>query len=268
LISRINPAKQQNMPSIENIYFSEHKSKNASHLPVVLIHGAGSNHLCWPAEIRRLPDFHTIAIDLPGHGKSSGIGFHDLNSYCQSLFDFLAAAGWYRVFLVGHSMGGAIALQFALDHPEHVIGMSLISSSASFSLKKEIMEALRSPKTSEIAKQYILRNISPQKGLEGWYAAVKKSIQETRDSLFYADYRACMQFDIRSQLENIRVPTQVFAPTNDPLLPYAASAFLATSLANAELIPCYQNGHMLMLESPDFVSQQLHSFLMKIRPPM
>jgi len=254
------------MPSIENIYFTEHMSKNAFHLPVILLHGAGSNHLCWPAEIRRLPDFHTIAIDLPGHGKSSGTGSHDLHSYSQALLDFLAAAGWYRVFLVGHSMGGSIALQFALNHPEHVIGMSLISSSASFSMKKEIVESFRSPKTSAIGRQYLIDQIAPRKGLDGWFDTVKKSIMETRDSLFYADYRACMNFDLRAQLKNINIPAQIFACTNDPLVALSSSTFLSSSLPNSELITCYQNGHMVMLEEPALISKHVHTFLTKIRP--
>jgi len=254
------------MPSIENIYFTEHMSKNAFHLPVILLHGAGSNHLCWPAEIRRLPDFHTIALDLPGHGKSSGTGFHDLQSYSQELLNLLAAAGWYRVFLVGHSMGGSIALQFALDHPEHVISLSLISTSASFSMKKEIIESFRSPKTSEIGRQYLIDQVAPRKGQDGWFNAVKKSILDTRDSLLYADYRACINFDVRSQLKEIKTPAQIFACTNDPLVTLASSTFLSSSLQNSELITCYQNGHMVMLEEPELISKQLHAFLTRIKP--
>ncbi|PKN83682.1 MAG: hypothetical protein CVU46_16335 [Chloroflexi bacterium HGW-Chloroflexi-8] len=254
------------MPSIENIYFTEHKSKNAFHLPVILLHGAGSNHLCWPAEIRRLPDFHTIAIDLPGHGKSSGTGFHDLHSYSQALLDFLAAAGWYRVFLIGHSMGGSIALQFALNHPEHVIGLSLVSSSASFSIKKEIVESFRSPKTSTIGRQFLLDSIAPRKGQDGWFTAVKKSIMDTRDSLFYADYRACVNFDVRDRLKDIQTPAQIFACTNDSLVPLASSTFLSSALPNSELIICYQNGHMVMLEEPALISKHMVAFLTRIKP--
>lgn len=254
------------MPTISNIYFSEHKSKNAFYLPVILLHGAGSNHLCWPAEIRRLQNFHTIAIDLPGHGKSPGTGFHDLKSYSKILLDFFREAGWYRVFLVGHSMGGAIALQFALEHPDHLMGMSLLSTSASFSIKKEIVESFRSSKTSELGREQIMNMIAPLKGQTTWFPSVKRSFKETRDSLIYADYRACNLFDVRSNIKEIQVPTQIFAPTNDSFVSYSSSSFLAKEIPGAELVSCFQNGHMVMLEDPQFVSQELFSFLTRNKP--
>lgn len=254
------------MPTISNIYFTEHKSKNAFYLPVILLHGAGSNHLCWPAEIRRLKNFHTIALDLPGHGKSPGTGFHNLKSYTNILLDFFREAGWYRVFLVGHSMGGAIALQFTLDHPEHVIGMSLLSTSASFSLKKEIVESFRSSKTSALGREQIIQMVAPMKGQTTWFSSLKKSFKESRDSLLYADYRACNLFDIRADIKEIHVPTQIIAPTNDTIVSYSSSSFLAKKILGAELVTCYQNGHMVMLEDPQFVSQELLSFLTRNKP--
>src|SRR4030042_5961268 len=82
--------------------------------PVVLIHGAGGTHLYWPAEIRRLPGYRGFAPDLPGHGKSGGQGFQQIEAYCSKLISFLDELEIHRLVMVGHSMGSAIALMTAL----------------------------------------------------------------------------------------------------------------------------------------------------------
>jgi len=58
------------MPIASDLYYHVYHEDNI--LPVVLIHGAGGNHLYWPSEIRRLPGFRVFALDLPAHGKSGG----------------------------------------------------------------------------------------------------------------------------------------------------------------------------------------------------
>jgi pimeloyl-ACP methyl ester carboxylesterase len=62
------------------------------------------------------------------------------------------------------------------------------------------------------------------------------------------------------------VPTQIFAPTNDSFVSYSSSSFLAKEIPGAELVSCFQNGHMVMLEDPQFVSQELFSFLTRNKP--
>lgn len=254
------------MPSISNIYFSQHISQGAYQLPVLLIHGAGSSHLSWPAELRRLPGFHTVALDLPGHGRSRGVGFHHLKMYSQSLLEFLAAAGWYRVFLIGHSMGGAIAMQFSLDYPDHVAGLGLINSAASFTIPAGIIESFRSVKTAEIGRQEIQQLIAPLAGEKRWYLSAADRVWDARTSLWYADLRACANFDIRARVHQIFTPTLVLAGSEDPLVPYSSAAFLAGEIPNARLITHYQNGHMLMLEQPAEVGEQIQQFLNATKP--
>lgn len=253
------------MPSLSNIYFSEHKKQGAFHIPVILIHGAGSNHLCWSAELRRMPGMHTIALDLPGHGKSPGAGFHDLAAYSRSVFEFISASGWYRVFLIGHSMGGAIAMQFALDHPDLVPALCLISSAASFSIKPALIDSFRSPQTAELGQQELRRLITPLKGQKRWFQS-STNFWDARPSLLYSDFLACSTIDLRSKLTQISAPTLILAGTDDPLVPFSAASFMASRIPNAELIPFYQNGHMLMLEEPQSTSLKIQEFIKKNMP--
>src|SRR5207253_579625 len=97
--------------------------------PVVLVHGFGADLNGWMftqpalAETRR-----TVAFDLPGHGGSvKEVGAGDAATFAAAVADALAALGIERAHLVGHSMGGAIALVFAQRQPDRVASLTLIA---------------------------------------------------------------------------------------------------------------------------------------------
>lgn len=252
------------MPTKSNIYFTEFMGNKTSHVPVILLHGAGSNHLTWPAAIRRMSGFKVLALDLPGHGNSKGIGFHSIKSYSNAILDFLAALGYNRAFFIGHSMGAAIALQMALDHPENTAGLGLIAAAASFQLQPEFIEHFRSQASFTLGLQILKNLISPQKGNRDWFPAFQQASAKTRSSLWYADWRACALFDIRKRIPEIKTPALVMAGTKDKLVPFADSNFLAKSLSNAKMMPFYDHGHMLMLEEAEITGKALIDFLRSV----
>ncbi|CAH2600421.1 Dihydrolipoyllysine-residue acetyltransferase component of acetoin cleaving system [Rhodovastum atsumiense] len=97
--------------------------------PIVLIHGFGGDLNNWlftqPALAGQV---RVIALDLPGHGGSSKqVGAGDLAALSGALLAFLAAKDIPRAHLVGHSLGGAVALRTALDKPAHVASLTLIA---------------------------------------------------------------------------------------------------------------------------------------------
>jgi len=98
--------------------------------PIVLVHGFGADLNAWMfnhpalAERRRV-----VAIDLPGHGGSvKDIGAGDADAFAAAAADALAALGIDRAHLVGHSMGGAIAVRLAEQMPQRVASLTLIAS--------------------------------------------------------------------------------------------------------------------------------------------
>jgi pimeloyl-ACP methyl ester carboxylesterase len=97
---------------------------------LLLIHGMGGTFENWGAVIEPLAASHTvIAPDLPGHGRSEpGGGDYSLGALATVLRDLLATLGHDRATLVGHSLGGGIAMQFAHQFPEIVERLVLVSS--------------------------------------------------------------------------------------------------------------------------------------------
>ncbi len=109
---------------------------------LLLIHGMAGEFRNWQAVIEPLARHHTvIAPDLPGHGESApGSGDYSLGALAAGLRDLLAALGHDRATLVGHSLGGGIAMQFAYQFPEVTERLVLVSSGG---LGPEVSPVLR-----------------------------------------------------------------------------------------------------------------------------
>jgi pimeloyl-ACP methyl ester carboxylesterase len=111
--------------------------------PLLLVHGIGSTGDAWAPVVDRLTaaGLCTIAVDLPGHGRSSKkAGDYSLGALASTLRDLLTHLEVSRCILVGHSLGGGIALQFSYQYPERLAALALVSSGG---LGKETSAVLR-----------------------------------------------------------------------------------------------------------------------------
>ncbi len=99
-------------------------------IPIVLVHGMGSSGTTWGSVPAELGAAHrVIVLDLPGHGRSdAGPGDYSLGALASTVRDLLDWLGIEQVHLVGHSLGGGIAMQFAYQFPTRVASMTLESS--------------------------------------------------------------------------------------------------------------------------------------------
>src|SRR3954454_11891864 len=109
---------------------------------VVLIHGITGRSAQWEPAIEHLARHHTVlAPDLLGHGESAKPrGDYSLGAYAAGVRDLVAALGHDRATVVGHSLGGGIAMQFAYQFPERVERLVLIASGG---LGREVHPILR-----------------------------------------------------------------------------------------------------------------------------
>ena len=124
------------MPAVENLYYFENKEEGNGKACIVLLHGAGGTHLHWPHNIRRLGEYRILAPDLPGHGKSGGLGEQTIEGYADVIANWLDEIGVYKAVFIGHSMGGAISLMMALRHQERVAGLGLVGTGGSLPVRR------------------------------------------------------------------------------------------------------------------------------------
>ena len=253
------------MPVSDNLYYSLHCERDTETPPLVLIHGAGGTHLYWPPEIRRLRGYCVYALDLPGHGKSSTIdGQQSVGEYARHILHWLEALEVRRAVLVGHSMGGAIALALALHHPEHVVGLGLIGTGARLRVQPDLLSFITDQtmflKATDLLISCSFSTNAPSRLVE----LASKRLVETRQSVLYGDLVACNRFDVMDQLASVKQPTLVVCGAEDQMTPVRYAQFLASSIPDARLSIIPGAGHMAMLEQPDLVSNSLLSFLQEI----
>ncbi|MEQ8673019.1 MAG: alpha/beta hydrolase [Aggregatilineales bacterium] len=241
------------------IYYADHRTTNTPYIPVLFIHGAGGTHLDWSAELRRLPQANTFALDLPGHGKSDGDGRESIQGYAQDIIAFLNALDLQQVIVAGHSMGGAIAQTLALTYPERIKAIILAGTGAKLRVHPNILERLLvdQSEVGELLKQWMWSSTTSAALREASYQQFMEIPAETT----YHDYYACNNFDIRAQLDEIKQSALVIGGTEDQLTPLKYSEYLSQNLPDAELVIVKGGGHMMALEQPQFVAENIAKWL-------
>jgi pimeloyl-ACP methyl ester carboxylesterase len=181
--------------------------------------------------------------------------------YAQAVLDWLQAVELPRAVFVGHSMGSAIVLRLALDHPERVLGLGLAGAGARLRVHPDILNNLASESTFLSAVKMVIEwAFSPQAAPRLVESAAKR-MAETRPSVLHGDFLACDTFDVREQIAEIRQPALVICGADDFLTPPRYAQFLADRMPAARLVIVPNTGHMVMLEQPQAFTAALLSFL-------
>lgn len=249
------------MPVAASLYYFSHLEEEYLRPPIVLIHGAGGNYLYWPPEIRRLTGQRIFAPDLPGHGKSDGVGRQSIDDYAQCVLDFLDALHIHKAILIGHSMGAAVALTLALEHPRRVLGLGLVGGGARMKVSPDLIQNSSSPATLPFALQSIAEMaFSPVIEPHLKQLAMQR-MSATRSTVFQGDFIACNQFDVMDRLDKVRASTLVVCGADDRMTPPRYSEVLASSIRRAQLMVIPDAGHMVMIEKPKEVAAVLTLFV-------
>jgi pimeloyl-ACP methyl ester carboxylesterase len=256
------------MPIAAELYYFAHEAEehNKKRPPVILIHGAGGTHLSWPPQLRRLADEKIYAPDLPGHGKSEGVGRHSIHEYADDVIAFMKELKIRAAVIVGVSMGSGVALTLALKYPKKVLGLGLLGSGAKLHVAPSILETAGNPNTFESAVDMINENCFSANAGQSLIQLSKGQMMEIRPPVLLGDFLACNEFDVVSQLEQIKIPTIIICGKEDKMTPPKYSEFLHGSIANSQLHVVENAGHLVMAEQPDNVADLLKQFIDNLPP--
>ena len=236
----------------ENLFYAASPTE-AGRPDVILIHGAGGNHLHWPAQLRRLEGANVYALDLPAHGKSGGAGRASIGEYAAVLVGSLDALRIERAVFIGHSMGGAIAQQLALDYSARVAGLILVATGARLRVAPAILEGVLTDYDAALdtVTAYAWGPDAPVELVK----LGRSQLAQVSPQVAHGDYTACNAFDVMERLGQIAAPTLVISGAADQLTPPKYAAKLAEGIPGAQLHLVEKAGHMVMLEQPDQVAQ-------------
>ena len=249
------------MPTANKLYYFSHEADNPDSPPLILIHGAGGTNLHYPPELRRLNGFQVAALDLPGHGKSEGLGKQTINDYMKSIQDFMDAINLPAAVIIGHSMGSAIALQLALNAPDRVLALVLLGSGSRLRVAPSILDSTSTEETFSLAVKTIIEwSFGPDTPPRLKELATER-MQETRPTVLHGDFVACNEFDAGDPLAEIEKPTLILCGTEDKMTPPKYSKYLHEHLPNSELLLVDGAGHMVMLEKPHEVAEAIEHFI-------
>jgi pimeloyl-ACP methyl ester carboxylesterase len=249
------------MPFAAGLYFFINKPENFARPPVLLIHGAGGTHLNWPPQVRRLVGQRIFAIDLTGHGKSSGAGRQLISDYAADIIAFMDELRIPSAVMLGHSLGSGICLELALEYQGRVLGLSLLGASPQLHVSPDLLRAASKTESFHSAVEMVT-NYSYGPNADGRLKDLGQlRMAETRPSVFYGDLLACDSFDVSNRLEEISLPVLIVAGERDKMTPLRFSQFLNQHIAGSRLHILPMAGHMLMLEQPDAVASLLNEFL-------
>jgi pimeloyl-ACP methyl ester carboxylesterase len=225
----------------------------------VFIHGAGGTRKVWRHQTSVFPD--SLAVDLPGHPRGSGCDA--IPEYAEFVTERIVEGKLAPAIPVGHSMGGAIAIEIALARPELLAGVVLVGSGARLRVTPVIKE--------EVARDYA----HAAEVIAEWAYSPKTdrklknaSIQELLEvpaAVTYGDFQACDRFDRMNEIGRIVLPTLIVCGEDDALTPVKYSQYLQDKIPNSRLVIVPEAGHSVMLEKPEALNAALKSFILDLR---
>jgi pimeloyl-ACP methyl ester carboxylesterase len=229
---------------------------------MLYVHATGCNGQVWLPHMTAIADAHTpVAIDLPGHGRSPGRGFRGVADYAYFVVELAKALGWDRFVIVGHSLGGAIALLTALYDGDLLEGLILVDTGARLRVDPALLRGARAAaeagRASATGRSRGFASATPQSVVD----AFQKLIAGTDPAVTYQDWIADDTFDVMSRLKDIHVPTLAICGAQDRLTPVKYHQFLAAQIPGCQLTIVEGAGHWMFWEQPDVFTRTVRGFL-------
>ncbi len=225
------------------------------------VHGAGGSHQHWGLQCLALKDIANIVTpDLPGHGRSPGVGYQHISEYSQLLLAAMDKKNHERVVLAGHSMGGAIALWTAIHAPERVRGLVLISSGARLPVLPDLFAYLDQDRFPDAVEAIVTRAYSPTASAN-LQTAGKTAFLQNNPQVLHHDLLACQAYNVLSRLSEVVCPTLIICGDTDHITPLKFSQTLHDGIRGSSLFIVPESGHMALIEQPDAVNMALRQFL-------
>ena len=235
--------------------------------PVLLIHGLGGDHQNWlyqvPALCGRYP---ILRVDLRGHGQSSeATADFSIGDMARDLVRLLRVLGIEKVHLVGLSLGGTVALQFALDYPYATASALLAGTVGGIpdAMRAVVAESMRFVEDNTMAAVAAARitNAFSERIDPTIRSYVIDRVAANDKEAYLRAARAAVAFAANDRLGEIRAPVMIVVGEEDRVTPPALSESLAVRIPTARLVRLPAAGHICNIEQPAAFNRVMLEFL-------
>jgi pimeloyl-ACP methyl ester carboxylesterase len=242
---------------------------------VLLVHGLGYSGRYWRRQVSALADagYAVLVPDLRGFGASDASPVpYGMATLADDLERVRDAAGIDRFHLVGHSMGGMVALEYVLARPERVRSLALCSVSAhsgnraaAFAramalLSTEGFDAFTADPGNRAEVEAIVKVIAPYVGP---VMDLLRSLTRTPDAARALAWQAIAGFSVKDRVAEIACPALIVHGSADPNIPFAAGRALAEAIRGSEWLAIDDAGHDIPLDHADAFDERLLAFLQR-----
>ncbi len=233
----------------------EDKSKG---LTMLLIHGAGTSHSIWDAQIKELSSrYRVVAPDLSAHGRSEiRPGSADINGYVEEVAALVEHLDLQDFVLGGHSMGGGVVLAYALNEQlRQPRALLLVSTNSNLDMS-HVIPGL----AVEVIERIIRRLTGSPRGMTGQGVLGSGDLHDSMRNL-QRDLEACHRFDVTDHLSRIQLPVFAIVGDDDEIFPPPVMKRLTDGLPMADIAVVIEADHCPMTEQPTEFNRLVGEFL-------
>jgi pimeloyl-ACP methyl ester carboxylesterase len=244
--------------------FSPYIESGKGDQTLVFLHYFGGAAQSWQWVAQQLPDYRCIALNLPGYGGTPALQQPSLQQYAEAVVQILADLNLQNYTLIGHSMGGKMALKVAAisPHPPQQIVLIAPSPVTVEPMPDEEKQRMLNNHPSPENAETTLKNATKQPLNDEQQALVIDTHQRVENTAWRWWLLAGMNHSIADQMSQLHIPITVLASKDDPVIPYdVIQSDVVGILPNANLITTEKVGHLIPLEAPDWVATQLQQIV-------